>query len=406
MEKNQKKILFVIPYLADGGAERALSNITTHWDDDWEIDILVNSSLVMDYAYRGNIISLNIDKEKKVDSVWFQLKVLLKRIRKLRLLKKQNGYEACISFIDSANIANILSGNKKCKTIISIRASLNTSGRKKFQYRYFINPLARCLYNYSDKVVSVSSELKKELVEYFKLRESKIVVIQNGYDTKLIKKDAEKNVDRVNFYCSDNITTFISAGRITSQKYQWHLIRAFAAVTRKISNVLLVIAGDGVLKEYLEKLVQKEGVSEKVLFTGQVDNLYSYYYKSDICVLPSGWEGFPNALAEAMCVGLPCIATDFHTGAREILAPELLNDDKPVEDIVKATYGILTPLCSGTKYEGNEPLEPAEEKLAEAMIEMLENDELREHYKKQSIVRSESYSIDDAVKKWINLITE
>ena len=60
---SMKSVLFVIPYLYNGGAERALSNITTHFPKDWEIDILVNSDKVKDYPFRGNILSLGIDKE-------------------------------------------------------------------------------------------------------------------------------------------------------------------------------------------------------------------------------------------------------------------------------------------------------------------------------------------------------
>ena len=53
-----KKVLFVIPYLVEGGAERALSNITTYFPPEWHIDILVNDDTVVDYSYEGTILTL------------------------------------------------------------------------------------------------------------------------------------------------------------------------------------------------------------------------------------------------------------------------------------------------------------------------------------------------------------
>ena len=63
-----KKILFVIPYLVEGGAERALSNITTHFPPGWDIDILVNDDTVVDYLFKGNVITLGITGEAKTGS--------------------------------------------------------------------------------------------------------------------------------------------------------------------------------------------------------------------------------------------------------------------------------------------------------------------------------------------------
>ena len=87
--KSDKKILFVIPYLAKGGAEKILSNITIHFPGEWEIDILVNDDQVIDYPFKGNIITLGVTEKPKLNSVLFQFRVFLKRIRKLRKLKKE-----------------------------------------------------------------------------------------------------------------------------------------------------------------------------------------------------------------------------------------------------------------------------------------------------------------------------
>lgn len=397
-----KSVLFIIPYLCDGGAERALSNITTHFPSEYNIDILVNCDKKIDYLFRGNIISLGIDDEKRVDSVWFQFRALIRRIYNLKRIKEKDKYYACISFMDSANFANILTGNRYAKTIVSVRNSLvNTDS---IVYKFLVNPMAKLLYNRADKVVAVSQELAIELENEFAIDRGRIVVIENGYDLEEIRKKAEFPIESDLIESLQGKKVVCCVGRLTKQKYHWHLIRAFKKVSMEIPNAILLIVGTGKLEEYLSELIKECNLEEKVILYGFSDNVYSLEKNSDIFVFPSGWEGFPNALAEAMCVGLPCIATDFHTGAREILAPELLGDTAEISQIEKCGYGILTPLCSGKKYRGDEPLEYAEEKLAEAMIMLLQNDALREEYRKKSLERSQLMGIDEVVKKWIAVI--
>ncbi len=399
----KKKILFVIPYMNGGGAQRALSNIQAGLEERYEIDTLVNSEIGRAYPNRGGVITLGIDKQPKTDSVIFQFRAFIKRIHRLRSLKRNGGYAVCISLIDSANIANILSGRKHCKCVISIRTSLSSNIGLP-QYKYIVNPLARLLYRRADTVVAVSEELGRELTEAFRLEDSRIRVIQNGFDLKRIRSMAEEPIDRaIDDRIGEN-RVLLTAGRLNNAKHQWHLIRAFARVCSSRLDVVLVIAGDGELESYLKTLAKRLGIKDRVIFPGFTENVYQYMHRADAFVLPSGFEGFPNALGEALCVGTPCIATDFKTGAREILAPEFLFTGKKIEQATECTYGILTPVCSGTMYKGKEPLEPQEKELAKAMLMLLEDQQLQERYRDKSIERSRTLDIQTAVNKWIEVI--
>ena len=133
----KRKILFVIPYLYEGGAQRFLSNLQMNLPEDWEIETLVNSEYNKAYEFRGRIHSLGIETLPRTSSVFFQFKVFLKRVQRLKKLKKTGKYVACISIIDSANVSNILSGNKTCKTIISVVTSLLSINNVP-QYRYIV----------------------------------------------------------------------------------------------------------------------------------------------------------------------------------------------------------------------------------------------------------------------------
>ena len=398
----KRKILFVIPYLYEGGAQRFLSNLQMNLPEDWEIETLVNSEYNKAYEFRGRIHSLGIETLPRTSSVFFQFKVFLKRVQRLKKLKKTGKYVACISIIDSANVSNILSGNKTCKTIISVVTSLLSINNVP-QYRYIVNPLARLLYKKADKVVAVSEELKCELIKTLKLDERTVYAITTGCDLEMITKMKKEPVEDSIYNRIKGNRVICNVGRLSFPKGQWHLIRAFKIVKESIPDVVLVIAGEGELEDYLKGITREMGLSDSVIMLGHTDNVYKYLNVSDVFVFPSLLEGFPNALAEAICVGVPCVATDFKTGAREMIAPDLLFTDCSIDSVTECEYGILTPVCSGKMYEGKDPIEDSEKLLAAAIIRMLDP-QVTEDYIIRIKSKAESLDNDHTVQKWIDVI--
>ncbi|MBQ6786603.1 MAG: glycosyltransferase [Lachnospiraceae bacterium] len=399
-----KKVLFVIRTLSDDGAERALSNIITHFPDDWEIDLLLNNYDLAEFPYKGNLLSLDISntKERK-SSPFFVVWEIVKRAKYLRRLKKENGYDACVSFLDSSNISNVISGSKYCKTIISIRVSM-ISKESKSLYRYGANALMRGVYNRANKIVAVSKEIEEDMKLKFKLADKKITSIVNGYDYKQILKQSELAPEHV--IDTSGRKLVVTVGRLNEQKGQWHLIRAFKEVIKKEPTALLLVLGTGELQEYYETIIRENDLQNHVILGGYCKNPFWYEIKADVFVLPSMYEGFPNVLAEAICCEVPCIATDFHSGAREILAPDMDIMGERVASVTEAPYGVLTPLCSGKQYNAIEPLEDAERQLADAVIMMLSDEAKNQYYRKQSKIRRENLSIDEIVQEWIRVIEE
>lgn len=399
----KKRVLFVIRELAGGGAERALSNIMMHFPDDWEIDLLMNNLDYIDFPYKANLLSLDIPEPKSRSAVVPQIEAIIKRTRYLRQLKKKNHYEACISFLDSSNISNIFSGNKHCKTIISIRVSM-TSKESSLLYRAAAEILMRGVYNRADKIVTVSKEIGEEMSERFKCQSGQITSIVNGYDYKQILEQSKIAPDNVIDTTGRKLV--VTVGRLNEQKGQWHLIRAFKEVVKKEPTALLLILGTGELKEYYEAIIYENNLQKHVILGGYCRNPFWYEVKAEVFVLPSLYEGFPNALAEAICCGVPCIATDFHSGAREILAPDMDIMGGRITSVTEAPYGVLTPLCSGKQYNAIEQLEEPEKKLAEAILMLLSDTGKNQHYREQSMIRRESLSIDEIVQEWIRVIEE
>lgn len=231
-----KKIAFVVSSLDLGGAQRAVSNITLSLPKEYDIDIILNNDSNIVYPYRGNIHSLNIQNPKDRTKLLFQAKVFWKRIRYLKRIKKNNKYDAVISFLDSANVANILSGNAFGKTIISVRT--NISRQKSWKYKYIVGILVRLFYNRADQVVALSDGVRHDLVGNYKIKSNLVKTIYNGFDVANIRKRSKERID----FCVDKrYTNFVSMGRLSQPKGQWHLIRAFAELNKSNSNTRLYI---------------------------------------------------------------------------------------------------------------------------------------------------------------------
>ncbi|AKQ75081.1 glycosyltransferase [Bacillus licheniformis] len=117
-----------------------------------------------------------------------------------------------------------------------------------------------------------------------------------------------------------NEINFVNMGRLSPEKDQEKLIKAFSQLINKYKNLKmkLYIIGDGILKETLSDLVETLGVEESVIFTGQMKNPFFLINKADCFVLSSNHEGQPMVLLETLVLNKPIIATDI-AGSRSIL---------------------------------------------------------------------------------------
>ena len=144
----------------------------------------------------------------------------------------------------------------------------------------------------------------------------KITTLRNGVDLELFKpgdRDAARNALGV------TKTVLVSAGQLIERKGNHLIIDALTA----LSDVTLVIAGEGEERHPLEKQALRLGVSDRVKFLGAVrhEDLPQIYNAADALVLASSREGWPNVLLEAMACGTPCVATNVWGNAEVITSP-------------------------------------------------------------------------------------
>lgn len=399
----KKKILMIIPTLSNGGAERVVSNLTIGLEKEYDIDILLDYDNV-GYDYRGNIIKClpNVKKEPKG---FLKIFMNLKKYTMLRRMKKNHQYDVYISHLRLSNLLNALSGSSKCKTIATVHYSITRkmATEKGFKSWFYIE---RFSYKNVTKVVAVSLGVAKEVQSIYGISKSKLCAIWNGSDIARTKQLSNKplNAEQKKWF-EDGKRNIVAVGRYNTLKAQWHLIRAVSEVVKYNPDIKLLLLGDGELRAYYEQLIDELGIGENVILTGFQNNPFAIISKSSIFVLCSLSEGMPCTLVEAICCGIPCVITDFPSSSREILKIET-NVEIPQDGYLVGDYGVVTPLCSGKKYRGNEPLETGEIALANAIKELLENDELREKIVINNKRRIQEFDISEMIKKWKDVIEE
>ncbi len=396
-------ILVIIPTLDTGGSQRAVSNFLTNLPDDYEADIVLNDSKSIVYPYKGNIIDLGLKATKNRSSLIYQIKVFFRRVYVIRQLKKNNHYQAAYSFMDSANIANILTGNRYCKTIVSVRTNLAISGQNSWKYKYLVNPMAKWLYRYADKVVAVSEGVRRELIDVLKFQANNIITIYNGYNLDQIIEASGEPLSAEEEKIFEDCIPIMMVGRLCREKAQWNMIRAMKQIIEAVPNAKLIILGEGSYRPYLEALIKEMDLADNVCLIGFKDNPYKFIKRAQVFVMTSLYEGFPNSLIEAMALDVPCIATDFKSGSKEILAPESDSNSSIGDRCYYSQYGIITPICDGVEYQSIDQLTKEEKLLSDAVVKMLIDNDMRSEYISKSMEVVEKFSINEMIRQYLDL---
>jgi glycosyltransferase involved in cell wall biosynthesis len=214
------------------------------------------------------------------------------------------------------------------------------------------------------------------LTSFAGIKSKKIVVVNNPYDVDKIASlsEQEPDEDRQSFFRDGKV--IVTVGRLTYQKGQDLLIEAVAGLPPEM-NVKLAIIGEGELESKLKNMVKKANLSDRVLFMGWQKNPFKYIKAGSLFVLPSRWEGFPNALVEAMACGSPVVAANCPSGPAEILE----ND----------RWGLLAETENSKS-------------LADKIRYMLENPANIEKYGKAALTRSKEFEVERIARRFLKEI--
>ena len=200
---------------------------------------------------------------------------------------------------------------------------------------------------------------------------NKIVSIPNPvYPAKNIPSEIEKDID---------VKILLSVGRLCYQKNYDVLIDAFTKIFERFPEWILQIAGEGEDREKLQDLIKIRNVQDRVRLLGAVNDVDSLYGKASLFCLPSRWEGFPNALAEAMTYGLPAVGFQGCAGVRDI--------------IENNQTGILV--------EGNGDVDS----LAEGLSRFMADEQLRKNIGKKALSGMSVYNPEIIFDQWEKLFS-
>jgi glycosyltransferase involved in cell wall biosynthesis len=211
-----------------------------------------------------------------------------------------------------------------------------------------------------DLVLARSPEMKEIDYRILGANKNKIRIITQGIDFSKFKPGNEKNKTGKNI---------LTVSRLSSDKNNKGLLRAFSMVNK---NANLILLGSGPEMDELKDLAKNLGISDRVSFLGERKDVEKFYSTSDIFVLASKQEGFPNVFAEAMASGLPIIG--FKSKIPEITVP--------------------TEIAIGNRMSGFAVKD--EKEMAEKINLLVENHNLRKKMSKEALEESRKFSWDKA----------
>ena len=322
------RVLFVISDLSGGGAERVVSTYLHHLDRSRFEPGLCLWRDIRAYPVPSDVPVWVMKKNKP----WQTPRTVY---RMARLIKK---WQPDIIF-SHLRFVNLLTGIACCFSD-SRRAWLpcvhSNPGNKK---AISTSPLLTSLMKRrAATIVTVSKGIAGCLQTRFGIPESKLSVLYNPIDFDPIEKAAPANGHK-----PGDTFQIVTMGRLMEQKDHRTLLYAFAEV-RKRYNATLIILGEGPLRSELESLSRDLKLESVIDFKGFVSNPFGIIKASDIFVLSSQYEGFGNALVEAMGCGVVCVSTRCPYGPEEIIEDGKTGLLVPVANAGALSQAILTLL--------------------------------------------------------------
>lgn len=352
-----RKIAFYIDSMGLGGANRVMANLVSYFHSNgYDVCLINDVSLTgkdKEYSLPDDIKRYFIDNNGKRHNFFCKQ---FHRLKAIRSILKENETEVIVSFMGPPNIRMLLATlGMKVKKVVSVRNDPYKeygTGFKRF--------LARTIFCFADGCVFQTQEASEYFPERVKKKSRIIVnpVNEKFYGVTWTGKNKEIAV----------------IGRLQSQKNPLLALKAFQLIVNDFPEYTLVYYGDGELKDEIVRKSKEYKIDSRVVVYGKISDVESRLASSMVYLLSSDYEGMPNALLEAMAVGVPAISTDCPCGG----ARTAIENEK---------QGLLVPV-------GNA------EKMAEALKKLLRDESLREQMSVAEKERAKDFRSDVILPQW------
>lgn len=372
----KEKLLLISPMLHQGGFERVCITTARLLKPYYDVSIVIFDDADIAFDIRGlSIINIHLGVR---NGKLAKITNLMRRAVRVRKLKQRMKPVIAYSFGPSANMVNALSKTSLTRVFLGLRGYQDVAD----------DPKMKLYVRKADRIICCSKEIEAIVQEKYGYLQT--ATLYNPYDAEGITELSKEKVTDLPWKMEDEDRPriLIGVGRDDPIKGFWHLIKAFYLVQKEIPQMRLIIMGDGSF-EQAKSLVSELQLEQKVYFPGVRKNPYKYLAVSEMFLLSSYTEGFPNVLVEAMILGRPLISTDCRTGPAEILE--------------HGKYGILVPDMGDTEDYSGDTISEKETYFAEKIIEVLKDSERQKELSELERKRAGEFDYDSYVDNLLKL---
>ena len=307
-------IIFILPDLETGGAERIVTTIANHLPRErFEPKIMLLRKEGGYLEFLKNDVEIIDLKTQRIRN---GLKPILSEIRKRKPDIVFSGFGEV-----NAYLSMFLKFFPKTK-FIARETNVVSKHVTRREIRFFYK-----FYNNYDKIICQSDDMMNDLLENFSIRKEKLVKINNPVDFDFIDNKLSESGKPESF--RGDFRNVVAIGNLSPRKGFDNLLKVFSFL--KNEKILLHILGDGRDKDLLYQIKTDFGL-ENVIFHGQQKNPYQFLKFADLFILSSRYEGFPNVLLEAGACGTYALANNCPGGIQEIIQSGINGEIADIEN--------------------------------------------------------------------------
>jgi len=366
------RVLWVLPSLAGGGAERAVATLLTHLDR-----ASVQPHLAL-FRAEGPFLAAVANQVPLTDlsaSHRLDPRLMINLAQTLRRLKPAVTVAVLRYCSLLTTLAYLLAG-RPGRLVINEQ---NHPSQEMALYggAWFKRPVMRWAYQRADRVVAISKGIRTDLIDNFGITAGRVTIISNPVADAAVRRLGQGEAHHP--WLAGPHPVLVSVGRLHPQKGFDLLLQALARLQAVEPEARLIIVGEGPQRTFLEQEIQRLGLAERVALVGFQDNPYRYMAHATLFVLPSRYEGFGIVLAEALTLGVPVVATDCPGGVAEVLAG--------------GQAGVLVPVGDETA-------------LAGALQRLMEDEALQNRLRRAGPAQAQKYAARTVAQDYTKLLEQ